>query len=143
MKRAVASVGVGLLIGLWVEPVALAVTTCFGQEATIVGTSGRDSLVGTDGPDVIVGLDGADSLVGKGGNDRICGNGSNDSLDVTQSEGNDMLSGGPGQDLLDSDDSTDVLVDDVMRGDAGNDQAFRGPGTRSGWDWPSRVFKLA
>jgi hypothetical protein len=37
------------------SPAALATPKCFGQEATIGGTSGPDRIVGIAGPDVIVG----------------------------------------------------------------------------------------
>lgn len=45
---------------------------CFGEAATIVGTSGDDALIGTDGPDLICGGRGDDgeflpSRGGKGG----------------------------------------------------------------------------
>jgi Ca2+-binding RTX toxin-like protein len=52
--------------------------TCFGQPATIVGTSAGDMLQGTDGPDVIVGRGGQDTIYGLGGDDLICGNGAVD-----------------------------------------------------------------
>jgi Ca2+-binding RTX toxin-like protein len=86
---------------------AQAVHRCFGQVATMVGTSGPDSLGGTEGPDVIVGLGGNDFIRGYGGNDRICGGAGNDSADfeggtdapgLEGSEGNDRILGGPGFD---------------------------------------------
>lgn len=46
---------------------------CFGEAATIVGTSGDDALIGTDGPDVIVGLGGSDFIFGGDRPDLICG----------------------------------------------------------------------
>ena len=71
----------------FVMPTGQAAYTCFGQEATIVGTSGFDAeLVGTDRPDVIVALSGYDEIDGNGGNNRICVNGGDDL--------NDEFSGG-------------------------------------------------
>ncbi|HYZ93642.1 MAG TPA: hypothetical protein VFA34_14815, partial [Actinomycetota bacterium] len=52
-----------LLAGLWLALLpapASAAPTCWGFEATIVGTEGADKIEGTSGSDVIVGLGGAD-----------------------------------------------------------------------------------
>jgi Ca2+-binding RTX toxin-like protein len=80
---------------IYAAPVAAAqgVPTCFGQSATIVGTSAADDIDGTGGPDVIVGLGGADTIRGHGGRDLICGNGGEDTL--RGGSGADKLSGGP------------------------------------------------
>jgi hypothetical protein len=49
-------------------------TTCEGQTATIVGTSGNDNnIVGTSGRDVIAALGGNDRVRSLGGNDLVCG----------------------------------------------------------------------
>ena len=48
-------------------------TTCFGEPATIVGTSGDDNLTGTANNDVIVGLAGDDFIDGLDGDDKLCG----------------------------------------------------------------------
>ena len=45
---------------------------CDGQEATIWGTDGADTLMGTAGRDVIVGLGGDDTIYGLGGDDLVC-----------------------------------------------------------------------
>jgi Ca2+-binding RTX toxin-like protein len=81
--------------------------TCFGQVATIVGTSGDDFLTGTAGADVIVGLGGFDSIDGLAGPDRICGGSDVDSMlgglgrdRIHGGVGNDLFDGGPGEDLL-------------------------------------------
>ncbi len=63
--------------------------TCHGATATIVGTSGDDTLIGTPGRDVIVGRAGDDRIRGLGGDDVLCGN-----------VGADIIQGGPGDDRL-------------------------------------------
>ncbi len=110
----------------------VAVPTCMGKPATIVGTIGADVLTGTGGNDVIVGLGGKDKINGGGGNDLICGGdgndvlrgaGGNDRLDG--GAGNDSLGGGGGKDSLEGGDGDDVLKgngdDDAIDGGAGND----------------------
>jgi RTX calcium-binding nonapeptide repeat (4 copies) len=85
---------------------------CMGQKATVIGTSGNDSLTGTPGPDVIVGLGGADKVNGLGGNDVMCGR-----------TGKDKLKGGGGNDRIQGNKSADRLV-----GGAGGDQCRGGKG---------------
>ena len=68
--------------------------TCFGAEATIVGTEGIDQIFGTDGPDVIATLSGDDSVVGGAGNDRICTGAGSDG--VLGEVGDDSIDGGEG-----------------------------------------------
>jgi hypothetical protein len=82
-------------------------TTCKGQTATIVGTSGNDVRSGTSGKDVIAGLGGSDRLSGLAGNDVICGGKGKDTLKggkgndkLYGQKGKDTLKGGPGADLL-------------------------------------------
>src|SRR5436190_1271134 len=65
--------------------------TCFGQNATIVGTPGDDTLNGTAGDDVIAAGTGNDTVFGFGGNDLICGG-----------PGDDLVNGGPGNDRIDA-----------------------------------------
>jgi Ca2+-binding RTX toxin-like protein len=76
---------------LWPAIAAQAATpSCFGQTATIVGTSGDDNpLSGTSGDDVIVGLGGDDLIQGGAGNDLMGG------------DGDDKLNGGTGVDMAD------------------------------------------
>ena len=101
---------------------AAAPPTCHGVAATVVGTSGDDTLVGTNGADVIVGLGGNDHLRGLRGDDLLCGGlgadrlvgGRGDDLlhgglDKHRNLGHgqvmvkgDVLDGGPGDDLLDA-----------------------------------------
>ena len=83
------------------------VTTCKGQTASIVGTSGNDVRSGTSGKDVIAGLGGSDRLSGLAGNDVICGGKGKDTLKggkgkdkLYGQKGKDTLKGGPGADLL-------------------------------------------
>jgi len=71
--------------------------TCEGKQATIVGTSGPDTLTGTSGNDVILGLGGADTITAGPGDDVICGDGA---ATATAEEGADVLDGGSGNDVL-------------------------------------------
>jgi len=79
--------------------------SCAGRTATIVGTSGRDTLYGTRGSDVIAGLDGNDVIRSKEGDDIVCGGGGNDQ--VYAIAGDDQLIGENGDDLLDGGDGID------------------------------------
>jgi uncharacterized delta-60 repeat protein len=97
---------------------------CLGRlPATIVGTSGSDTLTGTPGTDVIVGLGGDDTIDGLGGDDRICGGDGNDVL--IGGDGKDRVGGEGGNDrVLGAGDDDRVLGGDggdFLRGDAGND----------------------
>jgi Ca2+-binding RTX toxin-like protein len=105
-----------LLIGffsaavLYAVPLAAAqgVPTCFGQSATIVGTSGNDTLEGTEGPDVIFGGGGHDRIDGLGGDDLICGRRGGDVL--FGGDGNDKLYGGRGSDYQDAGAGDDLIL---------------------------------
>ena len=106
---------------------------CFGREATIVGTNGRDTLNGTAGADVIVAKGGRDFVYGKGGDDLIClgsgrrGRGVYD--DVVESafggRGNDKIDGGPDDDAIDGEAGADLLLgggaEDTVLGNDGDD----------------------
>jgi Ca2+-binding RTX toxin-like protein len=70
--------------------------TCFGVDATIVGTEEDDALFGTPGPDVIATLGGDDSVISGAGDDRICTGAGNDA--VLAEEGNDSIDEGDGTD---------------------------------------------
>ena len=91
--------------------------TCDGKPATIVGTSGNDSLGGTPADDVIVGLGGNDTLgrdwMAARGNDVFCGG-----------DGADQLFGGPDNDTLNGGDG----IDSLHGGDGGDDTLIGGPG---------------
>ncbi|MDQ4134319.1 MAG: hypothetical protein M3179_14220 [Actinomycetota bacterium] len=82
--------------------------TCFGFNATILGTEGADTIVGTRGRDVIVALGGEDRITASYGNDIICGG-----------EGNDFISGDYNDDVV----LAEAGADRVTGGD-GNDYAF-------------------
>jgi glucose/arabinose dehydrogenase len=80
--------------------------SCLGEQATVLGTKGRDVLLGTKGSDVIAGLGGKDKLVGKGGDDLLCGGAGADTLkggggadDLKGGSGSDRCDGGPEVDL--------------------------------------------
>ena len=91
--------------------------TCEGEKATIVGTTGPDTMEGTPKRDVIVGLAGDDVIHGRGGNDLVCG-----------SNGSDRFFGGPGDDQLfggldrmGDDPAGSFLLGDVLDGGEGDD----------------------
>ncbi|MBK5222251.1 MAG: diguanylate cyclase [Acidimicrobiia bacterium] len=69
--------------------------TCTGEEATIVGTDGDDTLLGTSKRDVIVALGGDDDIHGGNGNDLICAGAGADS--VNGGNGKDTIRGEAGQ----------------------------------------------
>ncbi len=98
--------------------------TCFGREATIVGTTAADTIEGTAGDDVIVALAGPDLIYGLGGNDRICGGGGND--EIRPGPGNDRVKGGAGRDLILGGTGNDLLKGgggpDRIHGNGGDDK---------------------
>jgi subtilisin-like proprotein convertase family protein len=96
--------------------------TCAGRRATIVGTSGADSLTGTSGPDVIAGGGGADAISGGGGGDTICAGAGADT--VEGSDGGDLITGGGGDDAL-----LGLAGNDRLDGGAGIDACHGGPGS--------------
>ncbi|MDB5468709.1 MAG: hypothetical protein JWR84_269 [Caulobacter sp.] len=84
--------------------------------ATIIGTSGDDSIGGTPTDDTISGLEGNDSLIGQGGDDILDGGDGDDLL--RGRDGNDTSYGGAGNDYLQGGEG-----DDVMDGGDGFDRA--------------------
>lgn len=101
---------------------------CFGEPATIVGTTGDDLIVGIPGRDVIVGRGGDDIILGGGGSDRICGGPGDDQLageagadKIDGGAGNDAILGGPGPDFLMGGDGSDIIEPGP-----GNDRARAG-----------------
>jgi len=95
--------------------------TCNGKVATIVGTSGDDTLLGTKLPDVIVGLEGNDTITGASGNDTICGGPGNDV--IVGNNGHDFIDGGTGEDTL-----VGGFGNDMLRGGLGNDGLYGAEG---------------
>jgi hemolysin type calcium-binding protein len=124
------------------RPASAATPTCQGKVATIVGTSGADTLRGTRRADVIVAKAGADTIKARGGRDRICAGGGNDAVlaagggdrvaggggddDIAGAVGDDRLRGGKGNDTILGEDG-----DDTIDGGAGTDACDQGPGTGS------------
>jgi endonuclease/exonuclease/phosphatase family metal-dependent hydrolase len=103
--------------GLWPSDhsgvvATVALGTCGGKLATIVGGPGRDKLKGTGARNVVQSFGGNDVIASKGGNDTVCGG-----------AGNDKLKGGPGDDVLMGERGKDLLV-----GGPGNDRCVGGPG---------------
>lgn len=86
---------------------AVTTPTCFGRDATIVGTRASETIRGTNGADVIVGGGGSDTIDGRGGDDWICDpSGRNNLNSLTGGAGDDHLRGamelvgGPGDDVV-------------------------------------------
>ncbi|MDQ4134320.1 MAG: hypothetical protein M3179_14225 [Actinomycetota bacterium] len=96
--------------------------TCFGFNATIIGTEGADNLVGTRGRDVIIGLGGDDRITASYGNDIVCGG-----------EGNDFIAGGYNNDIVlgeaGSDQVSGAEGNDFLFGEGEADRLTGGPGT--------------
>ncbi len=94
---------------------------CFGKTATVVGTSGRDSLRGTRARDVIVSLGGNDTIKSFAGKDVVCAG-----------AGKDLVKTGPGADRAAAGAGADRMIGaagkDLLRGGAGRDRLFGGAG---------------
>ncbi|HWU20411.1 MAG TPA: calcium-binding protein [Nocardioides sp.] len=104
---------------------------CHGKLATIVGTSGNDTLSGKNPLGDVVWLGpGNDSFTGLGGNDTICGRDGRDA--IYGGGGNDWIDGGAGKDLLFGGDGNDIVRGggsaDVILADAGDDTIIGGGG---------------
>jgi hypothetical protein len=115
------------------------VATCFGQVATLVGSTDDDVLTGTEAGDVIIGFGGHDEVSGLGGNDIICSDSGYDVVDG--GSGNDVLLGGNDGDIIIGGNDDDYIdagggADyvsagsgaDYVQGDAGADLVFGGIG---------------
>ena len=93
--------------------------TCYGFNATLIGTAGDDDLVGTPGRDVILGLGGNDRIAAGSGDDVVCAG-----------TGIDRVSGGDGNDVILGGEDTDQLAggvgDDALFGEGGNDDLSGG-----------------
>jgi hypothetical protein len=79
-----------------------------GEELTVRGGRGADTIAGTPGGDVLFGGDGRDWITGAAGDDRIQGG-----------SGQDLLAGGPGFDLVTYKDHSRPVVVDLARGIGG------------------------
>lgn len=119
--------------------VAGRVPSCFGKQATIVGTGAAETLTGTSGRDVIFAAGGSDEVRGLGGKDLICGAGGRDRVKggadddrLSGAGGRDRLAGGGGDDLVKGGKRSDRLRGgtgaDTLRGGKGNDRCSGGPG---------------
>ncbi len=112
--------------------------TCYGFNATVVGTAGNDDLAGTGGRDVILGLGGDDRIAGGGGDDVVCAG-----------TGVDQVSGGAGADVLLGGEANDFLSgtdnDDALFGEGGDDALSGGTGTdlADGWVGSDRCIAEA
>ena len=102
--------------------------TCYGFNATIIGTAGDDNIEGTRNREVILGLGGNDRIAAAGGNDIVCAGTGIDQ--VSGGTGNDILLGGEGVDVITADDG-----DDAVFGEVGDDTLDGGVGTDlvDGW----------
>jgi hypothetical protein len=102
--------------------------TCYGYNATIVGTEASQDILGTSGADVILGLGGDDRIAAGDGNDIVCGG-----------TGVDQLAGGLGADVLLGGEGNDTVTgadgNDAGFGEVGNDGVLGGNGTdlADGW----------
>jgi Ca2+-binding RTX toxin-like protein len=106
----------------------VAIPTCRGLTATIVGTAQNNVINGTGGADVIVALAGADTVNGRAGDDVICGGDGPDVIDG--GDGRDWIDGGASPDDL-SGGSGDDFIDgglqlDSIRGGDGRDTCASG-----------------
>jgi hypothetical protein len=119
-----------LSASLFSETARAAGETCNGLPATIVGTTGNDSIQGTDNDDVIVTLGGNDTIDGYGGNDTICAGDGDDT--VEGGNGNDWINGEDGNDTLDTGNGEDTVYggngNDEIETGSGNDSAYGGAG---------------
>jgi hemolysin type calcium-binding protein len=94
---------------------------CQGLQATLSGTTGKDTLKGTPVSDVILGLAGNDVVKALEGNDLVCAG-----------SGKDRASGGKGKDRLYGEAGNDKLLggpgNDRLVGGKGRDTCVGGPG---------------
>ncbi|HEX3323518.1 MAG TPA: hypothetical protein VHR65_00050 [Solirubrobacterales bacterium] len=108
----------------------VAVATCRGVPATIVGTAGNDAITGTGGPDVIATLGGNDTIASLAGRDLVCAGSGNDYIGAGSAA--DRVFGGAGNDHLLGRGGPDVLRggagDDVLKGNRGADRLRGGSG---------------
>jgi CSLREA domain-containing protein len=110
-----------------------AAAKCKGKQATLVGTSGPDTIRGTGRRDVIAALGGKDKISGLAGNDLVCAGAGKDKVNggkgkdkLLGQKGSDKLKGGKGKDVLKGGPGKDVLKGgpgkDKLKGGAGKDK---------------------
>ncbi len=91
------------------------------DDATDVGSSGKDNLKGDDGDDIIFADDGDDKIKGGDGDDILLGG-----------DGDDKIDGGDDDDTIDGGDDDDRIKggddDDIITGGAGDDRIDGGKG---------------
>ena len=145
LLKAASIAGVVLVLtGLLSAPAGAGQPACMGKRATIVGTSGDDTINGTPGNDVVVARGGTDYVSGKGGDDVLCGGAGTDMLyggspENPREPGNDTLSGGSGNDTLEGGGGNDTIRGgggiDVLShtGAPGNLQIDTAAGSSSGF----------
>ena len=124
---------------------------CFGEDPTIVGTPGPDTIRGTNDWDVIYGGGGNDRIDTNGGWDRVCGGAGDDHIVGTRKP--DRFSGGAGDDRLVGRGATFVCNEQTgspdppasgppgdcmfpvneLEGGVGNDEVLGGP--HADWLW--------
>ncbi|MDG2482422.1 MAG: S8 family serine peptidase [Alphaproteobacteria bacterium] len=108
-----------------------------GQNDTLKGTTGDDTIEGGNGDDFLHGRSGNDELHGGGGDDSILGLSGADELHGEAGDGtldggenDDILNGGAGNDFLDGDTGNDTLHggdgNDTLDGDIGRDELHGG-----------------
>ncbi len=85
------------------------ITGTNGNNPSLVGTSGVDTIKGLDGTDTLFGLGGSDTLIGGAGADRLVGGGGNDTLNG--GGGGDSMVGGTGRDTFVVDNAGDRAAD--------------------------------
>ena len=135
MGGAVLLAATALAAGSQATAYAAVTPTCFGQKATIVGSSGSNRIHGTSGKDVIVAGGGNDKVFAGTGDDLVCGG-----------WGADRLHGGGGRDWIAGEGGTPVRTDhgmrisnDVLYGDTGDDVLSPGFDNRYPSDTPDRI----
>jgi uncharacterized repeat protein (TIGR01451 family) len=108
----------------------VAVATCRGVPATIVGTAGDDTITGTSGRDVIAMLGGNDTIASLAGRDLVCAGRDDDYIGAGSAA--DRVFGGAGKDRLLGRGGPDVLRgnagNDVLKGNRGADRLRGGSG---------------
>ena len=126
----IAALGIALLAVPIAREADAATPKCSGKKATIVGTSGSDTIRGTRRADVIVAKGGKDTIRGRGGSDIICAGRGGDK--IVGGGGKDLVLGGAGNDIVKGGFGADRLrgqgANDVIQGGSGNDAINGGAG---------------